>query len=1133
MLKHQNIVDRLSETQKIQILTDVRVLSMPEYTSLGIPEFKFSYLKRYKNDVYPSPTSMANSWNVRAVSACADEMAAAMSAENINIVTLPSAVPKLNLTDAAISEDPLLSSRMVSAYLTAIKSKGMGVVLDGAYLDEYDVSKLDKIPSSKLISEFVIRPLHDAVAMNSADGVIVGSDIDVENYEDVNSYLLKAITSGGSSAFQNTKILCKNIPQEETVSKIVHGYVCLDGSEVVLKAAVDRYRRLKQGITQGKVSVSELDAEIENGTAFPPEEIDKAVDGVIEFIFDITKNYNSKVVANPLNYGISKTIAEESIVLLKNSNKLLPMNISSKKVNNVAFVGDILMNYLGDGNVDTNEINEFFAYAKNLGIAFQGFFRGYSITDNRNEKILLELDQGLAGVSTVVLFLGLNPQRERNIDKTENLYLPANQIAVVEKLRDLGKQVIAVVSSDRAIDVTFAESVDALMLAPLNTRLGFEAVMDLTVGKFSPSGKLAYSLYSETDNAIMKQKYYLELPQTKVGTFVGYRYYDSANYDVAYPFGFGLSFSKFTYSGLSVQGNSVVFTVKNSGKIAAAEIAQVYIGMSDVSVGRPKKELVGFEKIFLQPGTSATVTIPIAHLEAFDSASNRWIVEQGEYTVYVGASLNDIRLRTKVYFGGEAIQAQQNDLYNYLQSETNIFSDKYTLEANYKLMKKNVRNIAFGIGSLVLAISMFIFSLASGTVSIFFNIVAAILAIASAIFFILEATDRKKINENERKAIDAANQAHFNDATVIPSYSTAGVFVDEFDRISKEGAVATSNFHKRPEIYLEYVNEGLTFEAASQQFIAFAASRGYKLDFETVRTLFSAMSASRLVITKGMTTDSFTVIVKLLSEYFGTDLSVDIVDSSYVNDNCALFRNFGGRKQRTSLMNTIFVANEASTKVFISALTDVKLAELSNYFVTFARYIRNPRNETTVQVVNENEAMISLTLPKNLWFFLNLNMNESLSGVPAYVSELASFVKVEYSSAAQMPLTQEIVPFSYYQFDYLLEKIKNKYGISEETWKKIDSVEAFVNASAPYAIGNRTSIALERFFAVYRACGGEEKDALDRAMSARVIPSAIVALDPIEDSEKRNLSEKLDAIFGEENVDVSRSVIRASGTAVL
>ena len=260
---------------------------------------------------------------------------------------------------------------------------------------------------------------------------------------------------------------------------------------------------------------------------------------------------------------------------------------------------------------------------------------------------------------------------------------------------------------------------------------------------------------------------------------------------------------------------------------------------------------------------------------------------------------------------------------------------------------------------------------------------------------------------------------------------------------------------------------------------------------------------------------------------------VDAVDYSYENDNSALFKGVGAAKQRTNLTNAIYAAIESSDKVHIAALTDVNFADLSKYFVPFARYIRNPRNANIISTVDQTGEKTQITMPQNMWFMLNLRMGETMSNVPEYITELASVIKVDYIRTAPTMLYTQIVPFSYYQFDFLLDKVKTRFIISEDTWKKFDRFEAFVNGVSPYALENRVCIAVERFFAVFCAAGGDTNEAIDRAISARILSSVIITLNNAEDKENRNLTEKLEMIFGEENIDVCRAFIRAAGSNLI
>lgn len=1126
MLKHNFIVERLSEAQKIRLLANVRVVSDTEYAKLGIPAFNMTSVDGYKNDFYPSPISLANSWNEKVINDVAGDMAVSMSADNITAANVISPIPRLNMSDRAISEDPLLSSRVASVYMSAIGNTGISVTLDDFLLDEKDVSMLDRKPSKKLLNEFVYRPVNNALANKKCNAVTVGADIDVKGYENVNTEMTEMLEAFGERRY----ILCKNIAPEDTVLRICKGHICLDGSEAVIKAAIDRYRRLKNGIDNGRVSVCELEAEIDNGNAFPPERIDEAIDNVIEFVFEVNKDNKGRLSSYASSETVVKNASYEATVLLKNYNTAVPL----KQGSSVALVGDILINYNGANEVSSSRLPDIDYYLRGLSISMQSFSRGYGMHENRSDKLLKELEASQINTDTVILFMGTNPTKEKSIAKSENLYLPANQLAALDLLYKMGKKIIAVVSSNYAIDVSFDEKVDALILAPLNSKLGVQAVLDVIAGRSGPVGRLATTLYRNTELGVKKHNYYKNLPNAKVGTFIGYRYYDKTGYDVGYPFGYGLAFSTFVYSKLSVQGNNVSFTVKNKSKVAGTEVAQVYLGMNNSAMKRPLKELVGFEKIFLQPGSETTVSIPISGFESFDEESGRWIVEQGEYTVYVCSSVKDVKLSTTVSLGGDKVTPTEERWSDYLQSESNIISDRYTLEADYKLMKRNVRNIIFGIGALVLAISMFLFSAFSGgTVGVFFNVVASILALAGIVFFILEGTDRKKLHKEERERINEANKQHFENATEISGFSAAEVFVNEFDKMGQTAKKAASAAPVKKDSYLEFINENLTFDVAISQFIAFAAAKGFKIDQSNARELFSAMSASRLVITTGMSNEVFSELIRVVSEYFGSPMFIDAVDYSYENDNNALYKGSGAAKQPTNLSKALSYAAKSLDKVHIAALTDVAFSNLSNYFVPFARYIRNPRNANLVSAIGEDDKKIQIKIPENVWFMLNLRMGETVKNIPEYVSELASVIKVDYIRTAPMMLPSNMIPFSYYQFDYLLEKVKPKFVIPEETWKKFDKLESYINGVVPYALENRVCIAVERYFAVFCASGGEANEAIDKAISARIVPSAIIALSNVENKEDRALTDKLEMIFGEENIDTCRALIRAAGSNVI
>jgi len=213
-----------------------------------------------------------------------------------------------------------------------------------------------------------------------------------------------------------------------------------------------------------------------------------------------------------------------------------------------------------------------------------------------------------------------------------------------------------VLSCGSAVETEWCKDADAIVYGCLTGQAGAGAVLDVIVGNVNPSGKLAETFpvkYSDCSSASHFPGKEMTV-EYREGPYVGYRYYDTANVPVAYPFGFGLSYTTFEYSNVQAGENGVTFTITNTGSVDGAEIAQLYVGKKDGKVFRPAKELKGFKKVFIKAGESAQVTIPFDDktFRYFNVKTEKWEVEGGEYQLYIGASSVDIRLTASVTKAG-------------------------------------------------------------------------------------------------------------------------------------------------------------------------------------------------------------------------------------------------------------------------------------------------------------------------------------------------------------------------------------------------------------------------------------------------------------------------------------------------
>lgn len=263
----------------------------------------------------------------------------------------------------------------------------------------------------------------------------------------------------------------------------------------------------------------------------------------------------------------------------------------------------------------------------------------------------------------IVACLGHNNMSEKeNHDRT--FELPEGQMEFLRDILKYNKNVVVVLNGGGAIEMaSWMNDVKAVIMAWYPGQQGGQAIAEIITGKVNPSGKLpcsfearwednpCYASYHENVDRIRDPKIN---PYSRVeyreGLFMGYRGYDKTGVKPLFPFGFGLSYTTFAYSDLKIAQDGeefvVTYTVKNTGKVAGAEVSQVYVKDNECRLVRPEKELKGFNKTFLKPGESKTVSVRLGEeaFRMFDPVKHQWVVEPGDFTILVGSSSADLRL---------------------------------------------------------------------------------------------------------------------------------------------------------------------------------------------------------------------------------------------------------------------------------------------------------------------------------------------------------------------------------------------------------------------------------------------------------------------------------------------------------
>ena len=1110
MLKYNDIITKLTDEQKIRILTGAGSISGKDMKILGIPEIKAIRLKDIDRDVFPHVTSLADSWNTDLWGSVAFSKLSSISDEQKVFAIVPGARIKLSPYRKEVSEDPYLASMISASFIKAATDAGVSAGAAGYYLTESDAEWLDKEPNQRILNEYVAAPYMRAGELGGSNIIITDVRTPNEAYKDSCEYI--------QNAADESLFVCETASDEHTVDFVSRGIVCLKASQNALRQALSRYKKLKQLLDSGKdITLSQLEDELANRTAISEESVNAALDKTLEFIFKCADAQKPQAASEEIRDALALEALRQSTVLLKNSGNILPV----EKGSSICVIGGIGASEDGEP-----------ALAARCGKLFEengykkvSIFKGYNMLDYG--YIDDEAVKSSARADITVLLLGSGRDAERRISKTEKLTLPPNQLRLAHKLAQKGKRVVAVILSEHAPDIEFSRELDAVLLAPTAVKQSADAIVDILSGMFAPSGRLAYTLYAGTETAFRKSRVYNEDYGMHSGPFIGYRYYDTAGMQVGYPFGYGLSYTDFVYSKLSISGNMISFNVRNAGKVAAAEVAQIYAGHRASSVLRPKKELCGFARVELKPGEKKRITLKLELPKVFDG--DGFVQEKGIYDIYVGASVSDIRLKGKYSADGSVLLSDGEALSRYLQTYSNILEDNFTLEANYGSMKKTVKNILVGIGSLALAVSLAVFNITTGAASVFLGVLAGILAVVSIIFFIIEAVERSRAHAAERKRIAEANKEYFEEAEQIPVLSTDRMFKDEFDAVKEERIPESDVFASDNEFdNSEYIDDKFRIIDAVNEFNKFASDRGYKLGNGVAENLFSSLTVSRLMIFNGLSTEEFNGFIGLLSEYFESIVCVDNASKNESeNESSSVFFSYDHQwdHKNKSILNALQAASGANKKIQISAIDGITAENVNEWLEPFMKYVRSPKKRNEISVFDGYGKNYGYNIARNLWIVLRLEDGQTIDTLPDAVVKSAAVVKISFVRCQEEEDRTMPHGFTSYQADYMVLKESGRFDISEEIWKKIDRLEKYASDYSDYAIGNKLWRDLEKQLGMLLSCNFEMVDAVDAAIAGRLLPSVTAKLRGKLGKEDKTVLQSLEFIFGEDSIQYSKAFI--------
>ncbi len=591
----------------------------------------------------PTAATMANSWNPELVERMGCLVGQEAASQGVNVLLGPG----LNIKRSPLcgrnfeyfSEDPYLSGKMAAAMVRGIQSNGISACPKHFAVNSQELRRMasDSVLDERTLREIYLTGFEIAVKEGKPKTIMSSYNMVNGTYANENAHLLRDILVD-EWGYDGAVVTDWGGSNDHVEGVRTGSHLEMPGT------GGDSARELVQAVKDGRIS---------------EEIVDQRVDELLQLVF-ATKDGSTgkKDFTVEQHHEMVHQAALETVVLLKNQDNILPLKPDTK----VALVGDFAKTprYQGAGSslVNPTKLDTALEKIKEMPWRFAGYAQGYQRSDRPNEHLKQQAEDLAKQADVVLLYLGLPEIFETEGLDRSHMRLPRNQIELLNALAKVNPNVVVVLSAGSPVEMPWVDECKALVHGYLGGQAGAGAALEVISGRVNPSGKLAESYPMECSQN-PSAAYYPGKERTceyREGLYVGYRYYDTAQVPVRFPFGFGLSYTTFSYSDLQVSREQVRFTLTNIGSVDGAEIAQLYVGLPDAKTFRPVKELKGFAKVFLKAGESKTVTIALDDkaFRYFNVQTNSWQTESGTYRLMVGASVTDIRLTGSLEIAGDS-----------------------------------------------------------------------------------------------------------------------------------------------------------------------------------------------------------------------------------------------------------------------------------------------------------------------------------------------------------------------------------------------------------------------------------------------------------------------------------------------
>ena len=648
MEQHEKIIHQLSNEEKALLGSGADFWHTQPIINVGIPSImmadgphglrkqksqgdQLGINQSYPATCFPTAATLANSWDKELVKQMGEALAKECHNQHVSVLLGPGInikrSPLCGRNFEYFSEDPYLAGELACSMVQTIESNGIGTSLKHFAVNNQEYNRMvsDSIVDQRALREIYLSAFEKVVKQGNPATVMAAYNKINGTYCCENEFLLKDILRK-EWGYKGVVVSDWGATNDRIKSHVAGMDLQMPGN------AKEDDKKVRDALDSGKLN---------------PKVIDDSLSRLLQLIESHPTNGNPFDEEN--HHQLARKIASQSFVLLKNDN-ILPLTTNES----ILVVGGMAKNprYQGSGSslISPTKLPSLIDVFDSRHIAYT-YSEGVGLGDVADENLIQKAVNLAKTARIILLMVGLPETYESEGFDRQHLELPKSQNDLIVRISEVNKNTVVILSAGSPVVMPWADSVKSILHTYLSGQAGSEAILDVLLGDANPSGKLAESYPKHIEDTPC----YATFAQPgrnalyKESIFVGYRYYDTFNVDVLFPFGYGLSYTTFRYDDLKVEGTfpnlKVTFSIENNGNVSGSEVSQLYIHHRNPTIFKAKRELKGFAKVHLEPSESIIITLNLdsRSFSYFNTDIEDWVIENGEYEIQVGSSIKDIK----------------------------------------------------------------------------------------------------------------------------------------------------------------------------------------------------------------------------------------------------------------------------------------------------------------------------------------------------------------------------------------------------------------------------------------------------------------------------------------------------------